>query len=205
MKRSALLFWAACGLVWMDCSRSVVVRKFYVLEPQQTTVPAALQLDHPMPIKVDVRDFTIAKAFDQTRIALRTQSNELNYYYYHLWAVRPASAVADMVYQIVSPLNLFQRCTRGFSIGPDYYLSGQIMALERTQMAKKEYAHVSGTLFLFDARTELPVLQQDFNRLVDLKKTRSMNGFAHAAGTILQGEMETFLQQIVEFYHAEQP
>jgi ABC-type uncharacterized transport system auxiliary subunit len=202
MKRYAIFLWALAGLIGMSCSKSAIVRKYYVLEALQNPAKQSMQ---PLPLKLDVRDFTVAKAFDQTRIALRTKSNELNYYYYHLWAVRPATAVADMMYEIMAQLNLFQRCTRGYSIGPDYYISGQVMALERSQAGKKEYAHIMATLSLFDARSELPVLQHNFDQTTELRKDKSMNGFAGASSRILHGEMELFLQKIIEYYQTDKP
>lgn len=205
MRRTVLLLAVLAGVILSGCSRSAIVRKFYVLEAQPGPMDPRLLREQPLAIKLDVRDFVIAKAYDQTRIALRTRSNELSYYYYHLWAVQPAAAVADMVYEVVAGLELFQRCTRGYSIGPDYYLTGQIMALERSQIGKKESAHLSGAYFLFDAHTELPVLQHPFDKSVELKTDKSMNGFAEIASQMLYEEFQLFLQQIVEYYQNEKP
>ncbi len=204
MKRFLLLLILGAVLC-LSCSKSAVVRKYYMLEAQRNPADDAMQPLQPMTLKVDVRDFSVAKAFDQTRIVLRTKSNELNYYYYHLWAVRPAVAAADMYFEIISRLKLFQRCSRGYSIGPNYYLSGQITALERTLVAKNESVHIMASFSLFDARTELPVLHHSFDRTVELKKDKSMNGFADAASKILHSEMIGFLQQIIDYYHTDSP
>jgi ABC-type uncharacterized transport system auxiliary subunit len=205
MKRLLLSTLILGGLLGLNCSKSAVVRKYYMLEAQHNPTDDAMTPLQPMSIKVDVRDFSVAKAFDQTRIVLRTKSNELNYYYYHLWAVRPATAAADMYYEILARLRLFQRCTRGYSIGPDYYISGQITAIERTLIARNESVHLMASFSLFDARTELPVLHHSFDRTVELKKDKSMNGFADAASKLLHSEMIGFTQQIIDFYQNDTP
>lgn len=199
MSRTWLLLGALTGALVLACSKSAILRKYYVLESRAAIDTTAVRSSSPLPIKVDVRDFTVAKAFDQTRIAVRTNTNELNYYYYHLWAVRPATAIADVVYERTNRLRLFQRCVRGFSVGPDYYISGQIMALERVQSAKKEYAHLQGTLSIYDARTELPVLERDFERTLELVD-KSMNGFAGACSNILESETALFLPGLVDHF-----
>jgi len=199
MSRTWLLLGALTGVLVLGCSKSAILRKYYVLESHTAIDTTAVRSSSPLPVKVDVRDFTVAKAFDQTRIAVRTNTNELNYYYYHLWAVRPATAIADVVYERTNRLRLFQRCVRGFSVGPDYYISGQIMALERVQSAKKEYAHLQGTLSIYDARTELPVLERDFERTLELKD-KSMNGFAGACSRILESETALFLPGLLDHF-----
>jgi ABC-type uncharacterized transport system auxiliary subunit len=200
MSRTWLLLGVLAAMVVSGCSKSTILRKYYVLESRALLDTTAAHRVVPLLIKVDVRDFSVAKAFDQTRIAVRTNSNELNYYYYHLWAVRPATAIADVVYERTRALHLFQRCVRGFSVGPDYYISGQIMALERVLIGKREYAHLQGTITLYDARTELPVLERAFDRSFELKD-KSMNGFAGACSSILEDETTAFLPRLIDHFN----
>jgi ABC-type uncharacterized transport system auxiliary subunit len=200
MSRPYWMIATLCGVLVLSCSKSAILRKYYVLEAHALVDTTMVGQTPTLLIKVDIRDFSVAKAFDQTRIAVRTNTNELNYYYYHLWAVRPATAIADVVYERTNRMHLFQRCMRGFSVGPDYYISGQIMALERTQKGKKESAHLQGTITLYDARTELPVMEQPFDRTLELKEN-SMNAFAGVCSSILENETGIFLSSLIDHFN----
>ncbi len=171
-----------------------MVRKYYLVEiPSESEVTVA---DKTLPFKVDIRDFNISKAFDQTRIAVRTESHEVNYYFYHHWAVRPSAAIADMVYDIMEAKNIFLRCSRDYTYNPDYILEGYVHTIEHVMRQKKVAARLAMMFKLLETPTELPVLKYEFDRTVDLEKDRSMNGFAHAISIIVHQETETFLNKL---------
>ena len=67
----------------ISCSRKTIIRKYYVLESRIAIDDSSFDVQKKYPFKVDIRDFRVAKAFDQTRIAVRSESHELNYYFYH--------------------------------------------------------------------------------------------------------------------------
>ena len=121
---------AGCVL-WMHCGKKALIRKYYILDAPRELIETDSTDTVCLPLNVDVRDFQISKAINQTRMALKSDSHELNYYFYHHWAVRPAAAVADMVYQILSRENCFQQLTRGYSSRPRFVLTGDIRHLER--------------------------------------------------------------------------
>ena len=65
------------------CGKRAIVRKYYLLENPRLPASTNLIAPAPLPFSADVRDFQVGKAFDQTRIAARSGSNELDYYFYH--------------------------------------------------------------------------------------------------------------------------
>ncbi len=195
VKRSLLfLFLLLCTLVLDACSKKQIIRQYYVIElPQVTKVPETEQLNY----NVDVRNFRVGQAFDQTRIAVRTDSHELNYYYYHHWAVKPSQAVADVVYEYLEQTNLFTRTFRGFSYSPDYLVTGEVKSLERVQKNNSWYARIDIRLELIDAENELSVVEDetDLSRALDGK---SMNEFAIVSSQLVLQASQAFFDKVVE-------
>ncbi|MBN2000075.1 membrane integrity-associated transporter subunit PqiC [candidate division KSB1 bacterium] len=194
MKKRFLLLIYVLLLLFMGCSKEALIRKYYLVEiPSEVIITAA---DSTLQYKVDIRDFNVSKAFNQTRIAVRTESNEVNYYFYHHWAVRPSVAIADMVYNIVEAKNIFYRCSRDYSYDPDFILEGYVQTIEHVMQEKKVSARLALIFRLIKTPNQVPVVKYEFDRTIDLKDDRTMNGFAHAISIILQEETEIFLNKL---------
>ena len=182
----------------VNCSRKVIIRKYYLLEAQATFPPAELELERPYEFKVVVKDFQVAKAFEQTRIAVRSATHELNYYFYHHWAVRPSAAISEFVYYLVDHAGLFDRCSRGYAVDADFVITGEIHTLERLRTQKNEEAHLRITFRLSDANDDRSLLTYDADRRTPFEG-KSMNEFAGQMSLLLREETEAFIVKIVEF------
>lgn len=201
MKKScviALLF--LCAILIGGCGKRVLIRKYYVLETIGEDRRTGLVYAGKIPIRVEIRDFEVAKAFDQTRIALRTGSNEIDYYFYHHWAVRPTVALADMMYEIMESSHLFLKISREYSVSSEYVITGTIYRLERMEGFPSPKAHLAGRLELVDANVDLSVIQYEFDQEVELRNDRSMNKFASVLSEILYQETEAFTRLIAAHF-----
>jgi len=193
-KTILILILAAAGMA--GCGKRAIVSRYYLLENPRPLAPEELTVTSPLPYSVDVRDFQAGRAFDQTRIAARASSNELNYYFYHHWAVRPSTALADMVYEVIDQAGLFERSTRGYSSRPDLIISGRILRCERIVEENVDSAHLAAVLTLADRTSERQILRHEFDSTTALDKDRSMNGFANAISRILFQETVRFTELI---------
>lgn len=193
-KHTILLF--IMGLFLIQCSKKVMLRKYYVLEIASPALEGSLDSLTTLPCRFEVRDIDIARAYNQTRIALRSDSHELNYYYYHNWAVHPPVAIGDLVYQIMKSSGICPDVNRGYTINPDYIITGYIDQLERNNRKDKPVAHISGDFDLRHAATDGVVLSYRFNRDMVLSNTQNMNTFADAVSTILFEEIQGFLRKV---------
>ncbi|MBN2417242.1 membrane integrity-associated transporter subunit PqiC [bacterium] len=202
MKRYALAALAAGMAVLLGCSKGTMLRRYYVLEPQRFFTRADFGLEAPLPFKVDVREFIVAKPFAQTRIATRSASHEMNYYQYHSWATRPGSAVTFMVYRLVENSTLFSRTSYGFTVDADYIITGDIHELELIEEKKHMSAHLGMTLRLIRCETDKPEVRYDFDRTVELEEN-TMNQFAWIISELLREETEHFLKEATAFLAAE--
>ncbi|MBN1465190.1 membrane integrity-associated transporter subunit PqiC [candidate division KSB1 bacterium] len=194
MKYRFLYLFLLLSLVQFACGKKINTRRYYVLEctkSQQARPDTSL-----FNVKVDVRDFRVARAFDQTRMALRTNTNELDYYFYHHWAVKPSLAVADFVYDVIEARNMFSGAMRGISYAPDYIIEGDIKSLERLQEDKMAFTHVHMAVELIDARTEMTVVQYEEDQRLALEPAKSMNTYADVTSQILMHFTNKFLDQV---------
>jgi len=196
-QKSYTLIFLVLALSLFACSKRAMIRKFYLLETPGTVTP--ITVAHQVPFLVDVRDFKVSKAFDQTRIAIRTKSHELNYYYYHHWAVKPSSAIADMIFQLIDNSGLFQRCARGYTFNPDYIITGRINTIERLYIKETESAHLSGVFELVDVKNDSLAIRNEFDKEV-LLEDKSMNGFAVAISNIITDQTENFIKKMETYF-----
>ena len=207
MKRTIPITILILLLSLMGCSRKSMMRNYYLLTP--SSIPASGYLleviGEPLPYKVDVRDFQVVRAFEQTRMAVRSKSNELNYYYYHHWSVRPSALIPDMVHFEVSRSGLFQECKRGFTHQPDYIIQGRITQVERVHTGEVPCAHIAGNFEFFNEEKQSIVLKHNFDRTAPLMEDETMNSFARTLSDVIQHEISTFQLKIVDYFQASSP
>lgn len=193
------IFYMILGLIFCHCGKKVMIRKYYIIESPYSISPVDSTNINTINVSADVRDFQISRAINQTRIALKSNSHELDYYFYHYWAVRPAAGVADMVFQILSYKNIFKRLTRGYSSQPNYLVTGDIRHLERDETSKKVNAHFAAIFELIDTKANATIVRHEFNRMEPIHNSKSMNAFAETISRILYEETEVFTQKISDF------
>lgn len=188
-----------CGIfLILSCSQKQPMRKYFIFEFTSQDFPAIQRTDTTFNYIVDVRDFRVARAFDQTRMVVRTQSNELKYYYYHHWAVRPSYAVADLVYDYFDYQRLFNELYRGISYNPDFIISGQVRSIERLQTKVGDIAHINIVLKLQSAEDETTVMSHEAT-LTEKLDDQSMNGFVHTLNKNLLFTLEQFKRKIIDY------
>ena len=178
-----------------------MIRKYYIIDiPSDSSSVFHSERKEPLPIHLEIRDFEVAKAFSQMPIALRTKSNELNYYFYHHWAVNPGAGIADIVFAWLDQNGFFQKVTRGYTPDSDFCLMGHVYAIERLQEGKKASAHLHLKFVLLDHQLNKPLLFHEFDRIKYFTPQKQMNPFAAAISDILFEEFKVFLEQILNYF-----
>ena len=191
-------FMIASLIMFAECSYKQPGRKYFIFEFTNQDYPSVQRADTTFDVIVDVRDFRVARAFDQTRIAIRTQSNELNYYYYHHWAVRPSYAIPALVYDYFEYKNAFRRINRGISYNPDYIIIGEVKSIERIQTRAGDVAHTHIIFEFQQADNEIAVVKHEAT-LTDKLDDPSMNRFVKTLNTSLVFTLETFKEKIMNY------
>lgn len=197
MRRLQILF-MIFGIILMQCAKKAIIRKYYLIE-----IPADAQIIQAdstyYPYRVDVRDFQISKAIDQTHIALLSDTQELSYYFYHNWAVRPSTGIPDMIYHVLSKKSIFTSLVRGFSSHPDYQITGDVYHLERDEIGQIR-ARIAADIKLIDMQTGDTKAFHSFDRTDAFQNPKSMNAFAVAVSQILYQEITVFTDSLASYF-----
>lgn len=203
MKKSIIFALLFTAILLPGCAKKAMLRKYYVLEPPVSVEQK--KFPQPLALNIECKPFHVARAFSDPRIVIRSSSHELNYYYYHLWAVRPPSAVSDLVFSTIANSGLFRHCTQKTIVKPDFYITGEIKQIERFKEGNKEYAHLNGSMKLTDRSGDHEIVLQPFDRQMDITKDNSMNHFAEAISEMLYDETLLFIDKLAEHFNQTEP
>jgi len=184
-----------CSMCILDCSKKAMIRKYYVLEPDSLITSEDIQITEKLPYSVDVREFNIAKAFSQPRIAVRLESHKINYYYYHLWATHPSSAISYMVFRLIDGSGMFKKTTLGFSIESDYIVTGNIHKLEIIERDDDLFAHLNIIYSLIDNLNDEEIVRTSSDRVVRLEE-KSINKFAAEISQLIKETTYDYLMKV---------
>jgi len=184
-----------CSIFIIGCSKKAMIRKYYVLEPDTLITSGDLNISEPLPYSVDIREFNIAKAFGQPRIAVRLESHKINYYYYHLWATHPSSAITYMVFRLIEGCGMFQKTVLGFSIDSDYIVTGNVHKLELIEREDDLFAHLNISYNFIDNSDDKVIVRTNSNREVKLKE-KSINDFASEISNLIKETTYDFLFKV---------
>lgn len=185
-------------ILFSGCGKKPMIKEYYVLEPDSLITGKDIQVTESLPYNIDIREFTIAKAFSQPRIAVRLKSHKINYYYYHLWATHPSSAITYMVFRLIDGCDLFKRTNLGFSVESDYLITGNIHKLEIIEEDDNLYAHLNISFKLIDNKKNQVEVRINRDRKALLEE-KSINGFAAQISTFLQQLTSEFLVEVKNF------
>lgn len=197
-----LLVFALLGiLVLSGCASKRILKKYYILEPSLKTVLADSLRYTTLPYRVLVNPFIVRPAFKSKKIALRTRSNELQYYIYHLWGEAPDDALRFFIWRRLNVLNVFKQASVELTnTAPQYLIDGTIDLLEwqtPNDHVDKPVAHVQMVFYFKDFKSGKILVKHAFDRTAPLPAKSSMNDFALAVNRILNREVDIFIQEII--------
>ncbi|MCD4692323.1 MAG: ABC-type transport auxiliary lipoprotein family protein [Calditrichales bacterium] len=186
-------------ILLFSCSKERALKKYFILEystEAKETLFDTLNIA-TLPYIVQVNLFTICKAYDQNRIAVRSKSNEINYYFYNNWAQNPASAIRYFIWKQLKEADLFQICEmRLLDIQPQYQISGVVDQIERTDMENNFSAHLKMTIEFSDISSGKVLVKHSFDHYIPIDESSCMNTFAFKISQILARETNALAVKI---------
>jgi ABC-type uncharacterized transport system auxiliary subunit len=186
----------------VGCSSEQRVIKFYTLDTYDlnaTSIDPEITGD-PFPSIAEVARFSVAGTYNQNRIALRTGSHELQFYYYHHWADLPGQAVTYFVWQHLKNARIFAQCEmQYYESVPDFEILGTIHRIERIDMNEVSGAHLSMSLELIRVDDKRIEINHSFERTEPFEHRADMNVFAAAVSKILSEETDVFIRAVRNF------
>lgn len=185
--------------IYWSCGNNSVIQRNFVLEynysvEDNNNFPSDC-LSFPFVVRVD--HFNISKAYDQDRIALRTKSNEIVYYYYNNWAENPSSAIRYFIWEKIKESNIFKATVlNDIEIAPQFVIGGTISQIERVAYDDRHAAHIKMILEFIDQNSGKTIVLHQFDRSSDINENASMNTFASKISRILNEECNNFLKKV---------
>jgi ABC-type uncharacterized transport system auxiliary subunit len=185
--------------IYWSCGSNSLIQRNFVLEynysvENDNNFPSGCIL---FPYIVRVDRFNISKAYNQDRIALRTKSNEIVYYYYNNWAENPSSAIRYFVWEKIKEYNIFKATElNDIELSPQFVIGGTISQIERVAYDNKHAAHIKMILEFTDYKSVKTIVLHQFDRSSDMDENASMNLFASEISRILNEECNSFIKKI---------
>ena len=173
------------------CGKKAMVRTFYLIELPQ---PADTAIGTPPLIKAscEILPVVISPAFSSARIALRTDSHELTYYFYHRWAIHPEEQFTHLLEIYLQNENLFASVSsRIWDAVPIFQIAGQIRQLEIVENEDGLDVRFSMTLRLIDKTLSKTLVSHSFDTSRPLPE-RDVNLFASEISDIYHEELAIF-------------
>ena len=155
-----------CMGVIIGCA-SIPIRHYYEMNYLPASHWSRLN-PSPYPCTIRVADFDIEQAYNRPEIVYRQSPFQLQYYYYRVWAVKPARMVTDLIYKHLIMAELASHAVRRYdeSPKPDYNLTGNIEAIEEYDSGELWFAHLAITMNLSRISDGSPI----YTRRFDLRK-----------------------------------
>lgn len=151
-------------LMLLSCGR-MPVKKYYVLKYVPDNFNGRLHND-PYPFTIRVKNFDIENVYEGSRIVYSTSAYELQYYYYRLWAVKPAKMFTDVLSKHISKIRLVKSVTRRLDEGakPEYEISGRIEAIEEFNNDDEWFGHIAVRIMMSRVSDGEILYQRNFDK-----------------------------------------
>jgi ABC-type uncharacterized transport system auxiliary subunit len=195
MKKIIIVF----VLLLAGCAGQQRAIKYYTIDSYTIDQPELSERAHrtPLPYVVEVLDFSVSGPYNDTRIALRTGSNELEYFHFHQWAEMPGAAVRYFIWRVLSDADLFETCQLRVAVAaPQFIVTGAVNRLERTDIEDEAGVQVNAVFQLLDVRENRMIVSHDFNNFRPFSRNAPMNIFAQEVTNIFREELYVFIEKI---------
>ena len=184
------------GMILTACTGERIINKYYILKDTDNDEVLNENITE-LPYKVVIGNFNVSSPYNQSRIAVRTKSNELEYYYYHHWADLPQSSISFYVWEQVKNAGIFKTFEPElFDIQPDFQLTGTVYQIERIDLEDSASAHIKMELALKKVSDMSTLVEHKFDRQVPIDEAAPMNVFVRIISDIIDEECDKFVNKI---------
>ena len=197
LKKNGLKFSGAIGIIFiMACSfGSVQVRDYYLISYKPVSIPTAGS-KRPYPFALQVGRIEIQRIFNRQNILYRFSPNQIQYYEFQHWAVRPDFMITDMVLKHLGASNITNRVDIDFlETRPDFRLDGMLDALEKYDAGDLFFAHLAMSFKLFNVSNGSQIWDYSFDERKQVFQ-QEMVYTVRGLSSILQNQMDIVVSQL---------
>jgi ABC-type uncharacterized transport system auxiliary subunit len=179
-------------------SEKKIVRRYYTIEIPPGLLPAKTDSVSAINVICKIDQVEVNRVYEQNQIVNRAGSNEVSYYIYNQWAIRPSDAIKEMILEYLEITGIFKSISARYSRTiPDYIFWTSINRLELIENKKSSSAHLNLEFRLIDNSNDQVVLSHKAARTITLKQ-KDLNLFALEISTIICEELKIFSGLIKE-------
>ncbi|RMD86264.1 MAG: hypothetical protein D6813_15160 [Calditrichaeota bacterium] len=197
------VFLSLIGLFLGGClGRKEVFYKYYLVE-FPTVRDSTLSKNYTnSKFSCEILPVEIHPAYSSTRIAVRMNSHELDYFAYHRWAVRPAELFVLTAENYLRESHLFASVSTQIRRRlPEFQVKIKIQQLEAIQQDKKFSAHLNLELQLLETTSGEILITEKSNSIQPLPEN-DLNLFASTISQIYLHTLNRFAEKISSYFQS---
>jgi ABC-type uncharacterized transport system auxiliary subunit len=197
-RRNAFVLLTAVFFLSGCMSQKQPTSKYYVIER-----PDSLQVSESLPPSsvegyCEILPVDVYPAYASQSIAQRKESNEIVYYSYHHWAVRPGESMTLLLEDYLDQASVFDGVsTRYWKISPAFKLATTVYNLETLQEDGEMWVHLSVRFKLLNDPDNEVLITHHANRKEVLPQ-KDLNLYAKTVGELFHEALHHFSQKMVE-------
>jgi ABC-type uncharacterized transport system auxiliary subunit len=181
----------SCGLL----GSKIPTRNYYIINYSiDVKLPASTARPYPFSVQLD--RFDVQRIYSRQNIIYRFAPQELKWYEYQQWAVRPDYMITDLVNKHLESAYLFSRIgTEYLDTRPDFRMEGSLDALERLDSGDIIFGHLAMSFKMLRTEDGQQVWEYSFD---DRKQVyqREMVYTVIALSQIMQTQMNMVVGQL---------
>lgn len=186
-------------IIIFSCSK-VKEANLYVLE-YRPQITGKSNLKTKFPYRIQVREFSISRTYDNSRIVVRESAHRIFYDRYSLWALRPQQSFANLMINHINALGIFESCQKRFlRKKADYMIDGTINKIEKYDSPEITRADLQYKIELYDLETDQVVLCRNFTSYKKLY-TDNMSFFARTLSYQIRDSFQEFIDDMINYFN----
>lgn len=189
---TGIFFLSAC------MSQKQPTSKYYVIEKPDSLQVSIFQQHSSIGGYCEILPVDVYPAYASQSIAKRRASNEIIYYSYNRWAVRPGESMTLLLEDYLDQASVFEGVsTRYWKIAPAFKLETTVFHLETLEENDEMLAHLSVRFKLLSNSDNEVLITHHADRKEELQQ-KDLNLYAKTVGELFHEELHQFSQKIMK-------
>ncbi|MDG5798828.1 hypothetical protein QA597_00455 [Marinilabiliaceae bacterium ANBcel2] len=178
-------------------SKESALKNYYLIEfPQYDSEQS---VDSPF---IDawciVDDANIQPPYNSSRIAIKNQSHQINYFQNHEWAVPPSNIITPLIKDYLNSNNIFNKAdSRFWQVHPSFRLTTNIKNMEVISKEGVYSAHLNIEFNLISIYNETVLISHSVVKK-DESDRRNLNSIASIFSEMIYNELAIFTENLIE-------
>ncbi len=193
MKKRVSLILLCFLIITLSCI-SVPQKRYYLLyyKPVVQT-----QKSWPFPYTVQLKDIKVLRVYDTPEIIYRYSPNEIEFFNYQLWAVKPNILIEDLIVNHFKEARIFQQFAslNLMDIRPDFWIEGTVERIEKLINNEDVFAHLVMNLQLIHSRSGTVQVNYNTDKIRKVSK-KDVVFVVRGLSELMQETINEFIEKI---------